>query len=154
MIITKTKSLSKKRKHEIIALWNEEYPKKLMLSALVEFEEYLEALEDKHYIILSDENGKLRGWLVYFIRDNERWFAMILDSSVQGKGLGSKILTVAKKHNPELNGWVIDNDTEPKQNVENYKSPIGFYRKNGFEILLNSKLEKKGINGVKVKWKK
>jgi hypothetical protein len=51
-----------------------------------------------------------------------------------------------------LNGWVIDNDKEPKQNGETYKSPIGFYRKNGFEIRSDIQLKKKGINGIKVTW--
>jgi GNAT superfamily N-acetyltransferase len=57
-------------------------------------------------------------WLIYFVRDNEQCFAMLLDSSLQGQGLGSKFLNLAKERTSELNGWVIDNDNEPKQNGE------------------------------------
>lgn len=79
---------------------------------------------------------------------------MLLDSSLQGQGFGSRFLTLAKERYSELNGWVIDNDNEPKQNGETYKSPIEFYRKNSFEILGDIQLKKKNINGIRVVWKK
>lgn len=62
-------------------------------------------------------------------------------------------LNLAKENNSDLNGWVIDNNNEPKQNGENRKSPIGFYRKNDFEIKTGVQLKKKNINGVKITWK-
>jgi hypothetical protein len=73
---------------------------------------------------------------------------------LQGKGWGSKFLTRAKERNTELNGWVIDNDDEVKQNGEKYKSPIEFYRKNDFAIRTEIQLKKKDINGIKVIWKR
>lgn len=116
------------------------------------FNTYLEFLEDKDHLLLNDKNGRLMGWLVCFIRENERWFAMAIDQSAQGKGLGSALLNRARKRYPSLNGWVIDSDTEPKQNGEYYMSPIAFYLKNGFEIKRNVKLTKNGISGIQVKW--
>lgn len=154
MIFTELKNLSEGQKHQIIELWNKEYPRKLFYSKLTEFDQYLNNLADKHHIILSDESGKVKGWLVYFIRNKERWFAMILDSSVQGQGWGSKFLDLAKQNNTELNGWVIDKDTELKQNGEIYKSPIGFYEKNGFQILSDTHIIFKDLNGIKVRWKR
>lgn len=154
MEFTETKILNKRQKRDIIFLWNQEYPKKLQLPTLIDFESYLQGLGDKNHIILTDETNSVRGWLMYFIRDGERWFAMLIDASQQGKGLGSKFLNLAKRRNKELNGWVIDNDKETKENGHNYKSPIGFYQKNGFEILDEIKLEKKEIKGIKVRWKK
>jgi GNAT superfamily N-acetyltransferase len=153
MDFTITKVLNENQKIEIIKLWNSEYPKELSHSNLSDFDQYLQGLSDLNHILLSDENGKVKGWLIYFIRDNEKCFAMLLDSSLQGQGWGSKFLNLAKELNSELNGWVIDNDNEPKQNGENYKSPIGFYRKNGFEIRTDVQLKKKNINGIKVTWK-
>ncbi|WP_335965051.1 GNAT family N-acetyltransferase [Galbibacter sp. PAP.153] len=153
MNFTETEILNEKQKLEVIQLWNSEYPKGLSLLNLVEFDQYLDKLSDKNHILLFDENETVKGWLIYFIRDNEQCFAMLVDFSLQGQGLGSRFLNLAKERNSELNGWVIDNDDEPKQNGENYLSPIGFYRKNGFEIRTDIQLKKKNINGIKVIWK-
>jgi GNAT superfamily N-acetyltransferase len=153
MKFTETETLNEKQKLEVIQLWNDEYPKELSHRSLVEFDQYLNKLSDKNHILLSDENGTVKGWLIYFLRDNEQCFAMLLDSSLQGQGWGSKFLNLAKQRNSELNGWVIDNDNERKQNGQNYKSPIGFYRKNAFEVRTDIQLKKKNINGIKVIWK-
>ena len=152
MEITKSESLSRQQKLDILELWNQEYPEALSLSDLDAFEDYLQNLSDQHHLIVSEEGGTVMGWLIYFIRDDERCFAMLLNKSLQGKGWGSRLLNLAKAYNPELNGWVIDHDTEPKRNGENYKSPIEFYRKNGFEILPDIQWKKKNINGIKVRW--
>jgi GNAT superfamily N-acetyltransferase len=153
MNFTETKTLTESQKLEIIELWNNEYPKELSHADSTEFDKYLQTLSDKNHILLSDENGSVRGWLIYFVRDSEQCFAMLLDSSLQGQGWGSKFLNLAKARNSELHGWVIDNDNEPKQNGETYKSPIEFYRKNGFEIRTDIQLKKKDVNGIKVIWK-
>ncbi|WP_057938563.1 GNAT family N-acetyltransferase [Algoriphagus resistens] len=153
MDFIETKTLNERQKHEIIELWNSEYPKALSHRSLADFDQYLDALSEKNHLLLLDESGAVKGWLIYFIRADEQCFAMLLDSSLHGWGLGSKLLNQAKELTPELNGWVIDKDSEPKQNGENYKSPIGFYRKNGFEIREDIQLKKKNINGVKVIWR-
>ncbi len=152
MKFIETDTLTEAQKLGIIALWNTEYPKALFLPSLVKFDQYLDSLTDRHHILLLDENEKLYGWFIYFIREEERWFAMILDSSLQGQGWGSKFLKLAKKRNTELNGWVIDNDKQPKQNGEYYRSPINFYLKNGFAIQAEVQLKKKNIQGIKVVW--
>ncbi len=153
MKFTEIKTLNEKQKLQIIELWNNEYPKELSLPGLTEFDQYLDTLSDRNHILLSDENGTVKGWLIYFVRDNKQCFAMLVDSSLQGRGLGSKFLNLAKERNSELNGWVIDTNNEPKQNGENYLSPIGFYRKNDFEIQTDIQLKKKDINGIRVIWK-
>lgn len=154
MELTETKFLNKKQKKEIITIWNQEYPKKLELPTIIDFEEYLNGLKDKNHIIFTDETDAIKGWLVYFIREGEQWFAMLIDSSHQRKGLGSELLNMAKQRNMELNGWVIDNDREPRANGLLYKSPLGFYRKNGFKVFDDVKLAKKDISGIKIRWKK
>lgn len=153
MKIVEIKILNEKQKLEIINLWNNEYPKDLSHNSISDFEQYLQTLSNKNHILLFNENEVVKGWLIYFVRDKEQCFAMLLDSSLQGQGLGSRLLKLAKERNSELNGWVIDNDNELKQNGVNYKSPIGFYLKNGFEIRTNIRLKKKNINGIKVIWK-
>ncbi|MBN2732381.1 MAG: GNAT family N-acetyltransferase [Balneolaceae bacterium] len=154
MKFIKTENLNTRQKNQIFTLWNQEYPEKLLLSNVAAFEEYLQNIDDKHHILLCDKHGTIKGWLIYFMRDGERCFAMIIDPSVQGKGWGSKFLDEAKKCNSELNGWVVDHSSELKQNGEKYVSPIGFYKKNGFQVLSDIVTTKEGINGIKVIWKK
>ncbi len=153
MDLYNTTTLTEKQKQEIIALWNTEYPIKLALASLHAFNEYLHTLSDKQHLLLVDLEDRVKGWLVYFKRDQEPCFAMLLDASLQGQGWGSKFLNRAKANHSELNGWVIDNNKTLKKNGQPYKSPIGFYRKNGFAIREDVKFDNKGIQGIKVTWK-
>jgi GNAT superfamily N-acetyltransferase len=153
LTFSRAKQLTEKQKQEVVELWNAEYPARINYASLEEFDQYLNELGDLHHIILADEHNTIRGWLAYFMRDDERWFAILLDSSIQGKGWGSKFLQLTKDQNRELNGWVIDHNREPKKDGSFYQSPIEFYRKIGFEIRADIPLEKKGITGIKIVWK-
>src|SRR3989337_271677 len=97
MNFTEIKTLNDRQKLGIIEMWNNEYPKELSLDGLAEFDQYLNTLSDKNHLLLSDENGTVKGWLIYFVRSNEQCFVMLLDSSLQGQGLGSKFLSLAKE---------------------------------------------------------
>lgn len=154
MQIKRTNQLSEKQRKNILTLWNEEYPEDLSLANVNEFEGYLEGLSDKHHLLVINDKADVVGWLIDFIRDNERCFAMLLHASLQGKGYGTKLLHAAKQTNAELNGWVIDNDEQLKHNGQNYKSPTGFYKKNDFEIVPGIQSKKNGIYGIKIRWKK
>ena len=48
---------------------------------------------------------------------------------------------------------MIDYDSEKRFNGQIYKSPLGFYKKSGFEILTDQRLELENISAVKIKWK-
>ena len=102
---------------------------------------------------MLDENQKIKGWYFDFYRDDEKWFALILNSKCQRKGWGRKILNLAKEKETELNAWVIDHNKYKKRNGELYKSPLNFYVKNGFEIMLETRLQNEKIAAVKIKWK-
>ena len=80
-------------------------------------------------------------WYVNFIRNRKKWFVILLNSNIQGKGYGTQLINLAKKEESELNGWVIEHDNDLKQNGEKYKSPLGFYLKNGFEVISEDRLE-------------
>lgn len=86
------------------------------------------------------------------MREGEDWFAIILDSKIQGKGNGSLLINEIKKKNTSLNGWVIDNENEVKQNNEFYKSPMPFYIKQGFTILTETRIENEKMSAVKINW--
>ncbi len=152
MEFIKTLKLSDSQKREIFELWNSEYPKKLNFSILTDFQEFLENLKNPSYILMLDQNQNIKGWYVDFIRENEKWFVLILDSNFQGKGFGSKLLTMAKEKKIGLNGWVIDHDNELKSNGEIYRSPLRFYLKNGFKPHQDTRLELKKISALKISW--
>jgi len=135
-------------------MWNNEYPEKLNYRNLTDFEDYLKHLTQQSHIIMVDENQNVKGWYFDFIRENEKWFALILDAKLQGKGLGRKMLNLAKEKESELSGWVIDRSNDKKQNGEFYESPLSFYLKNGFELLVKNRLENEKISAVKIKWEK
>jgi len=150
--IQRTKILTSSQKQDLFELWNKEYPRNLKYENIKDFEDYLMPLKDLNNILLLDENEKIKGWYFDFLRENERWFAVILDSNIQGQNFGTQILNLSKVENTELNGWVIKSETYLKDNGEPYNSPIEFYRKNGFKILEETKLETDNISAIKVKW--
>ena len=139
---------------KIFELWNNEYPEKLAYKTISELDEYLANLTDQMHILLVDKNRKIRGWYFDFLRDNEKWFAIIIDSQFQGNGFGTQLLNIAKEKEAELSGWVIDHNKYLKRNGEMYKSPLKFYLKNGFDELSTIRLESAKIAAVKIKWKK
>ncbi len=153
MEFVKTSKLYRLQKQEICDLWNNEYPENLNYKTLFEFEQYLRSLDNPSHVIMLDENQKIKGWYFDFYRDDEKWFALILNSECQGKGWGRKILNLAKEKETELNAWVIDHNKYKKRNGERYKSPLNFYVKNGFEIMSETRLQNEKIAAVKIKWK-
>lgn len=152
--IKTTNSLDNSQIKVIFELWNAEYPKNLTHKNLSDFENYLNALTNQHHILLIDKNDAIKGWYFDFNRNDEKWFAMILATEIQGKGFGTLLLNEAKKRESVLNGWVIDKTDYLKQNGNCYKSPIPFYLKNGFQLLPEIRLELEHLSAVKITWKK
>tara|TARA_R110002050_G_scaffold223338_2_gene359197 strand:+ start:61145 stop:61612 length:468 start_codon:yes stop_codon:yes gene_type:complete len=154
MKLIRTEVLSITHKEQIKTLWNTEYPEKLNYTSLSDFEIYLEKLKEQSHILVVDEHYNIKGWYVDFVRNNEKWFVIIVASVVQGEGLGTKLLDLAKNKEPVLNGWVVNHNNERKSNGEWYNSPIEFYLKNKFEILPTIKLEVNNLSAIKIKWEK
>ncbi len=153
MELSKVTALSKTDKKEILDLWNNEYPENLNYQTLSGFENYLENLTEPSHILMRSKTLGIKGWYVDFLRENEKWFILLLDSEYHGKGFGTKILNLAKEKESALNGWVIDKGNAKKKNGESYKSPLNFYLKNGFEKLANVRLELEKLAAVKIRWK-
>jgi len=150
----KTSILSLQQKKTIYVLWNNEYPINLTYSSFEEFENYLQNLNNQNHLLLIDENETVKAWYFDFIRENEKWFVMILDSEIQKKGVGTYLLNEAKKSKTELNGWVIDHNNYKKTNGKFYKSPIQFYLKNNFKLVPEIRLALPNISAIKIKWVK
>jgi hypothetical protein len=154
MKIVHEEVLSLEQKESLLQLWNNEYPKSLNYETIHDFDLYLNSLSDvKHHFLMNDENI-IQGWAFAFLRDNEDWFAIIVNSLIHGRGKGSLLIEELKKNKDNLNGWVIDHDNEIKNNAAPYKSPLLFYVKNGFTVCTETRIENEKISAVKINWKR
>ena len=153
MQIIETDFLNAKQKESVCQLWNAEYPQKLAYDTIAQFDAYLDNLTDtKHYLLANDVC--ILGWAIAFSREAERWFAILLDSSLQKKGYGTLLLDKLKEYERALNGWVIDHDRDVKQNGELYTSPLVFYQKNGFTVCPEIRFEIEVLSAVKITWQR
>ena len=152
MKIEKTKTLTKAQKEIIMRLWNAEYPKQLAFGGIDDLDDFLNRLTNHLHFLLLDENEKIKGWLVTFTRENERWFSIIIDTSEKNKGYGTTLLNEVKKLESNINGWVVDQNDYLKINGEKYLSPIEFYKKNGFSVLNDQRHEREDFSAVKINW--
>ena len=142
------------QKDAVRTLWNHEYPKSVALKTPQDLTDYLDKLEDQKHILAFDKNDVIIGWFFGFIREDERWFAIIVNSNKHRKGIGSVLLNQAKALFTELNGWVITDATYTKQDGTTYNSPLGFYLKHGFSVLDNETFDTEQMKTVKIQWTK
>ncbi|GAA5025259.1 hypothetical protein GCM10011506_09650 [Marivirga lumbricoides] len=147
-------SLTIQQKEEILQLWNNEYPTVLKHESVESFDQYLASLLIERHILIKGKDEKIKGWCCVFQRNNETWFAMIIDSSIQKQGYGSKLLLKIKELYSPVNGWVITKEGYVKQNGEAYFSPANFYKKNGFTLHTDIILETDKIKALKISWSK
>ena len=152
MKISESSNLTAEQKETIFKLWNNEYPVGVSYKSISELEDYLSKLKNQSHYFAIDENNIIRGWAFTFERDNEKWFAVILDACVQRQGIGSSLLSHLKEKETILNGWVADYNKSVKQNGEIYLSPLPFYLKNNFVVCENIRMETEKISAVKIKW--
>ncbi|MXV50639.1 hypothetical protein GS399_06610 [Pedobacter sp. HMF7647] len=152
MQIHYTSSLYDQQLEEIRLLWNSEYPESLVHPDGNSFREYLNTLIEPSHYLLSDEFGQLKGWAVTFTRDESKWFALILDSSIHRKGYGKFMLDKLKQDNQELNAWAIDQSNTLKSDGAVYLSPLDFYLKNGFRKVSDVRIENEKMSAVKIVW--
>jgi len=151
MQLIEVQSLTVEEKEIIYRLWNKEYPENVSFNALGDFDDYLNNLTDTTHYLLKNDSGEIEGWAFLFTRDNEKWFAIILDEKIKGQGKGTLLLNKLKEKEQRLCGWVVDHNTYVKQNGEVYTSPLLFYRKNGFTIC-STRQETEKLSVVKIIW--
>lgn len=154
MNILSKKLLEISDKTRIIEIWNKVYPSKLNYTNMGEFDAYLAKLLNPNHFVVSDEENMIQGWACKFTRENQLWFAILVDGKFQGKKIGSHLLNELKKGEAELNGWVADSGNQPKNDGSHYQSPMDFYLKNEFKILADNRLETDTISAVKITWRK
>lgn len=154
MQIFETTYLDAGQRDAVFELWNSECPVKLQYQSVAQFDTYLNALTDGHHYLLCTVGGSVLGWAFAFLRDGERWFAILLHNECQRKGWGTALLNKLKENEPELNGWVVDHDRYFKQNGAVYHSPLQFYCMNDFKLCPEIRLEIEVLSAAKISWKK
>jgi hypothetical protein len=154
MKIIETRDLALEQKQTLFELWNAEYPERIGYRELSEFENYLEGLSSvKHFLLVNDLN-QIFGWAFAFVREDENWFGIIIDSKMHGKRFGTLLLDELKRNALVLNGWATDHQNDVKRNKEPYLSPLDFYTKNGFIVDQNIRMENEKISAVKIRWER
>ncbi|ASU33436.1 GNAT family N-acetyltransferase [Mucilaginibacter xinganensis] len=152
MKIIITPTLSDQQKERVLRIWNAEYPVRLQMPGMDEFDTFLNTLiNPKHYLMVSNDDVIIGWGNKYYIGDVTCFFIM-LSGEIHGKGYGTTLLNELKKGENQLFGWAIDHDTDVKVNGEPYPSPIHFYRKNGFTINIDLRLENEQLSAVNILW--
>ena len=153
-IIVSKSNLSTQEKESIFQLWNEEYPAKIGYQSISEFDAYLDNLSDVTHYLQHDEFDRIQGWAITFYRENERWFAIIINFKIQNKGFGTQLLNHLKSIELQLSGWVVDHSNDLKLDGTTYASPLCFYLKNGFSVCNEIRIDSEKITAVKIVWNK
>jgi GNAT superfamily N-acetyltransferase len=153
MHLQQTAALTAEQKEQLWQLWNTEYPAQLAHPDPAAFAAYLATLEATRHRLLLSQQGQLLGWGVTFRRQQALWFVLIVSTAMQGQGHGSRLLHALQTESPELNGWVVDETHYSKADGQPYASPLGFYRKNGFVVLPDVRLDTPILSAVQVQWR-
>lgn len=148
MNITRTKDLTSQQAEQINKLWNEEYPLKLKDRFFL----LLDGADSHHHYLIEDEENSIMAWAVDFEKEKQVRFSIIVASIHKGKGLGGLLINRLKEENNEFYGWVIDHNNDVKSNGEMYLTPMPFYRKHGFEMLDDKRIDNEMIQAVLIKW--
>jgi len=151
MTITTTHTPTPAQKQSIYHLWNNEYPAQLAYADITGIDQYLLNLNNQRHYFVAD-NDNVVGWAFTFEREAEKWFAIIVDSTTQRKGVGTMLMDALKEQEPILNGWVTDHDRYKLLNGAPYPSPLSFYLKNGFEVCGDVRLETDKLSAIKIRW--
>ena len=154
MHIIQTQFPTALQKNAIFHLWNSEYPSSISYQSIDQLDAYLNGLSETNHFFMVDDGDTIAGWAITFMRDDAKWFAIIVDKAFQGKKIGSLLIQHLMNQEPELNGWVMMQNDCIKNDGSLYASPTLFYSKNGFQILSDIKLENDKMSAGKIQWKK
>jgi GNAT superfamily N-acetyltransferase len=132
-------------------VWNEECPVQIRYDHVGAFENYFASLENIDFYVAQNEEQFFYGFAFVFTRENDRWFAIFINSKFQNKKIGRMLLDSIKQNEKMVYGWIVDHDNYIKDDGTPYLSPKSFYVKNNFEILKEYAL-KNGLQLRKIKW--
>lgn len=118
----KTTILTSIQAKQIDSLWNEEFPSQLQ----GRFSSLLEGVVHFAHYLFQDELENVVAWAVYFEKDQEIRFSILVSKNQQRKGFGKLLLNQLKEDLEEFYGWVVDHNNDLKEKWRNLFSPIDF----------------------------
>ncbi|SHM42170.1 GNAT family N-acetyltransferase [Mucilaginibacter sp. OK098] len=151
MKITIQTSLNPEQKAAALKMWNTEYPVKMQIPGMEEFDKFLNTLIDPKYYLFIDEMDGIAGWAATLSGPVRSFFIMLSDA-YHRKGYGTILLNELKKEGPQLFAWVIDHNNDLKSDGRPYPSPIDFYLKNEFTVNNELRMENEQISAVNILW--
>ena len=101
----------------------------------------LEGVKNYNHYLIEDQDKNIIAWAVDFEKENEILFSIIVSSNYKGKGLGNLLIKQLKSENNEFYGWVIEHNTDLKQNGQVYTTSMPFYLKHDFKILSDIRIK-------------
>jgi len=154
MNITTQTHLTDQQKEAALNIWNTEYPVRLHMSAMVDFEAFLAQLTDPKYYLMLAGDDVVAGWAATFTAGPVRSFFIMFNRTYHSKGYGTILLNELKKEGPQLFAWAIDHNDDIKADGRPYSSPINFYLKNGFTVNNELRLENEQLSAVNILWER
>lgn len=145
------KELTEKQFQLIFLLWNKVYPVAFHFDHWQYLKNYFISYTDHHHILYMN-NKSIEGWWCDFIREDERWFTILVNNDLHKRGIGRSLVELGRKQHKSINGWVIETNELPKIEGDLYQSPMGFYLKMGFEKTKIHVETNSNIKTVKIRW--
>ncbi|MGB0933224.1 MAG: GNAT family N-acetyltransferase [Lishizhenia sp.] len=153
VLIEKKKCLSRTEIEDLRNLWNLVYPSGIAHISLEQTVEFINTKENRtHYVIKNAY--KMIAWSFTFLRNEQCWISILVDSKHQKKGLGKALIQEMKADNDELCGWMVDKPGYKTLEGKPYKVPLDFYLRLGFVVQENCRFDSDLLNSVKIEWKK
>ncbi len=139
--------------HQYIKINLSEYPKFTREIKFLKFKNFLNQNEERK-IIIATSDEKLIGWLMVSFADKLGiyHFNMLVHRDFQRTGIGSKLLLNAKEHFNELYGVVVPVNRYKRRDGTQYRSPLEFYLRNGFQLTGKKFIGYKDVTMVEIKW--
>ena len=114
--------VSLEEKCQIMELSNHEYPSRLAYNKVENFDTYINGLVNPKHILVRF-NNEIVGWATKFLRDQEKWFVIILSSSIHGQYIGSRLMEQIKVHGPHYMAGLLTMTRILKPTVSNTSRP-------------------------------
>ncbi|MBB5397144.1 hypothetical protein [Mucilaginibacter sp. AK015] len=83
--------LTAQEKDTLLSIWNAEYPTRLCMPGITDFNDYLATLVNPDYILLKDKASAVIGWATLFSVGGIRCFFIMLKEAWHGRGYGTII---------------------------------------------------------------
>ena len=151
--IAQSNTLVESELQSIHAMWNSAFPLEIAYETVNETELFLAGLSKLRHI-KAFESEQMIGWMGIFERHGECWFIILASTAHQRKGTGTALIAKAKEDEEELNGWIVLSEEHKISSGAYYRSPAGFYEKQGFTLNENRSMTARGLESHHIQWKK